>query len=72
MARYYRKKEKTVDYTTEGFQPCWTCKNACGKCSWSHNGTPVEGWKVEPVHIPENGEYADTFAILECPLYEFG
>ena len=28
-------------------QICWTCKNACGGCSWSRNLTPVEGWKAE-------------------------
>ena len=73
MAKYYRKKSrKCVDYTKGDYQPCWTCKNACGRCSWSHDGTPVKGWTAEPVHIAENGEFADTYAIVRCPLYEFG
>ena len=48
-------------------QPCWTCQNACGGCSWSDCLQPVEGWKVERVKkktVPEQG-----YRILFCPEY---
>ena len=72
MAKYYRKKERQIDYTSGDFQPCWTCKNACGGCVWSHEGKPIDGWEAIPTHISDNGEFADSYAIIKCPLYEFG
>jgi len=54
----------------EKFQLCWTCKNACGGCSWSREGKPVEGWTAEPTHIETNRYYADSYKILKCPQYE--
>lgn len=71
--KYYRKKrEYNVDYTKEEYQPCWTCRNACGGCSWSREFQPVEGWTAEKTSIPSNGEYAESYKIIHCPEYKFG
>lgn len=54
---------------------CWTCGKACGRCSWSKNFTPVEGWKAIPTKIHqrtwEGKTYStDSFDVYECPEYE--
>lgn len=68
--KYYRKKAgRVVDYTAGEFQPCWTCRNACGGCSWSREFQPVEGWTAEKTVIPSNGEYAESYRIVKCPEY---
>ena len=67
-----RKTEKKEDYTNGKYQPCWTCKKCLGGCSWSKDGTPVEGWKAIPHNISSNGDYAETYKIMYCPLYERG
>lgn len=48
-------------------QLCWSCSKACGSCSWSHNLTPVEGWKAKVRYIDDE---TMTYFIEECPLYE--
>lgn len=69
--KYYRKTNApAIDYAGDDFQPCWTCKKACGGCSWSRSFTPVKGWEAVPTHIPSNGEYADSYKIIKCPQYE--
>ena len=50
-------------------QPCWSCKNACGKCSWSKNFTPVTGWIAEPSLIKDSEGDIDTYKIIYCPQY---
>lgn len=70
MRYYVKSKRPSVDYSHEDYQPCWTCKKACGGCSWSRSFTPVKGWKAEPSFIPSNGEFSETYKIIECPLYE--
>lgn len=68
--KYYRsKKPLSVDYSGGEYQLCWTCRKACGGCSWSRSFVPVRGWTATPSHIPSNGEYADTYNITECPEY---
>lgn len=68
--KYYRQKAVSeVDYTMEDFQPCWTCKNACGGCSWSRAFKPVKGWTAEKTFIPSNGDYAESYRIISCPEY---
>lgn len=34
-------------------QICWYCKKACGKCSWSRELKPVEGWEPEVVLLED-------------------
>lgn len=67
-----RKTEKKEDYTKGKYQPCWSCKNCLGGCSWSKDGTPVEGWQATPHTIRENRQFKDTYRISYCPLYERG
>lgn len=52
---------------------CWECDKACGRCSWSKDFTPVEGWKAIPTKIRKrdnNYGYMDSFIVLECPEFE--
>ena len=44
---------------------CWTCANATGKCPWSEDFIPVEGWTATPVHTDDH----DSFFVHKCPLY---
>ena len=49
---------------------CWDCANACGKCNWTKDFTPVEGWEF----IPGKN---DSKIVTYCPefvrdSYEFG
>ena len=51
---------------------CWTCQNACGKCSWSKKLIPVKGWTAMPTKIAVNavrGIYTDSYLVLDCPKY---
>lgn len=67
----YSKGKNTVNYHDfNKFQPCFTCKKACGKCNWSRDAKPVDGWKAIPTYIPENERCKDSFKILYCPEYE--
>jgi predicted nucleic acid-binding Zn ribbon protein len=70
-ARYERYKKKPKDNFTPSEQPCWTCKNACGGCSWSRSFEPVKGWKAKPSKIYYlEGDYTDSYKITYCPEYE--
>ena len=60
-------------------QLCWYCDKAGGKCSWSRDFTPVQGWKAKPTKVPAyttgNGKkkkkiYLDSFEVHECPEFE--
>lgn len=55
---------------TKSKQPCWTCKKACGGCSWSSEFKPVKGWKAKKTKIKcEEGRYSDSYKIIYCPEY---
>ena len=64
-----RKKRAANTYFSKN-QPCWTCKNCYGKCNWSRDFKPVEGWIAEKTFIESNEEYADSYKILYCPEYK--
>lgn len=64
---------------------CWTCRNACGGCSWSEvdkatnrvRFQPVKGWVATKTRVLVNsgrgqtGRCYDTSYIVRfCPLYE--
>ena len=58
---------------------CWDCDKACGRCSWSKNFKPVEGWQAVPTKIFQytTGQgrkriayYTDSFDVYECPEFE--
>ena len=71
--RYAKRKTETQqDYTSNKYQPCWTCKKCFGGCSWSKDFEPVPGWQAIPHNIKENGEHANGYRIMYCPLYERG
>lgn len=46
---------------------CWSCKNANGKCSWSKNFQPVEGWTAIKTIIPSDNE--ESYLVYKCPNY---
>lgn len=53
-------------------QPCWTCKNYAGGCSWSRKGAePVDGWYAIPtVRMQGSNKPLYTYMIISCPEYE--
>lgn len=65
----FKSRRKKVNYESDQFQPCWTCKNACGGCSWSKDFTPIPGWKAEKTYHRSNGNYAESYKIASCPQY---
>ena len=52
---------------------CWDCQNAVGRCSWSRDFTPVEGW--DAVNVPyqpwetQYVKHRDTYIIKGCPQF---
>lgn len=50
-------------------QLCFSCKNACGGCSWSKTFTPVDGWEAKECKIPRTN--IKTYKIKKCPEYVF-
>lgn len=65
MAYTYTKKHKTL---------CWECDKACGRCSWSKNFTPVEGWVAKPTKVRADKlskhQYVESFDVYACPEFE--
>lgn len=63
-------------YSKEHDTLCWDCEKACGRCSWSKNFTPVEGWKAIPTKISCGYKLGgiphivDSFIVCECPEFE--
>lgn len=52
---------------------CWSCKKACGSCSWSSKFKPVEGWTAIPTFIKmQYGGKDASYIVLKCPEYEKG
>lgn len=60
---------------------CWSCKNACGGCSWSKSLKPVEGWVAEETRIVRHYRYKKvgtngkafrdkSYRVEACPLYQ--
>ena len=69
---YYKKKKGGTNETL-----CWSCKNACGDCSWSKNFTPVEGWKAKKTKLrltrgPSEPQNDFSYIIYGCPEYVYG
>lgn len=49
---------------------CWGCANACGMCSWSHDFTPVSGWKARATKLYHDKNRAtDSYHVIECPEF---
>lgn len=68
--RYNRRKKRDINTYHRKNQPCWTCQNCYGGCSWSREFKPVNGWIATPSYIASNEEYADTYKITYCPEYK--
>lgn len=50
---------------------CWKCSRACGKCSWSKNFTPVEGWRAKPTQVREShAGTIESYIVYDCPLFD--
>lgn len=56
-----RKSQETI---------CWNCKKSSGKCSWSADFTPVDGWDAAPTIIGEDYAPVDSFLVKSCPQFE--
>ena len=69
--RYAEKKNgKSTRPAKTNDQLCWTCKNACGGCSWSSEFKPVEDWTAKKTKLRlTRGEHTQSFEITECPEY---
>ena len=59
-------------------QKCWSCKKACGACSWSEADLktgkikyePIPGWKAKKVpYRNPDGSKGYTYEIYDCPEY---
>lgn len=54
---------------------CFNCTKACGRCSWSKEHKPIQGWKaVETriVNIYKNGTKREvkSYEIIYCPEHQ--
>lgn len=64
------RTEQSIIWDKTGSTLCSSCGNACGRCSWSQNGSPVEGWTAEPTEIWMGSRFTPSFAVTKCPLYK--
>lgn len=52
---------------------CWTCQNACAKCSWSRKFKKVKGWIAEKTIIKGNQDglvqRIPSYRVIKCPKY---
>ena len=62
---------KTRVVLARNLQPCWTCRNYAGGCSWSQKyPEPVKGWDATPTtKYQGNAGEVTSFAIHYCPEY---
>ena len=70
--KYYKKRVIKEDYTNPEYTRCWTCRNACGGCSWSREFKPVDGWNADKTTYLDCGEIVNSYFIKSCPEYERG
>lgn len=50
---------------------CWSCRRACGQCSWSAWFVPVKGWeaKMDRIKLQREQKEIITYTVMACPLY---
>lgn len=52
---------------------CWSCQNACGKCSWSRKFKRVKGWRAKKTIIKSDANSLESeiqsYLVLSCPKY---
>lgn len=54
---------------------CWNCGKATnidGKCSWSRELKPVDGWEASEKYYKSNGGHRKTYFVKNCPLFVKG
>lgn len=63
--------ESTVHHCDTKGQICWRCQNSTGRCSWSRELKPVEGWVAEPtiVRNKEGKVLYSSYKIIFCPEF---
>lgn len=52
---------------------CWNCKKATGKCNWSREFKPVDGWLAIPTKVKEQGKkdiFINSFDVFACPEFD--
>ena len=67
--KHYRRKKRDINTYYRKESKCWSCSNCYSGCSWSCDFIPVNGWKAEKTYISSNGEYAESYKVIECPEY---
>lgn len=60
----YGESEELSSGATSYDSLCWCCKYCTGKCSWSAEGDPIDGWEVVE---DENG-----LQVKDCPKFKRG
>ena len=69
MAKYYRRKQRDLSTYARKTSLCWDCKNCYGGCCWSQSFEPVPGWDAVKTNIPSNGEFAESYKVINCPEF---
>lgn len=73
QAKSQRKKKPKLSATGT---LCWHCEWATGKdghCPWARSLTPVPGWEAIKSKLRQSeGQYADSYIVKDCPLFEEG
>ena len=64
------RTEQSIIGDKTGSTLCSSCSNACGRCSWSEDGTPVEEWTAEPTELWMGHRFTKSFAVSGCPHYK--
>lgn len=64
-----KKRENYTMRMQPSKQLCWSCGKACGGCSWSKSGKPVEGWEAEESLIRNANQSTVSYKIMKCPEY---
>lgn len=58
------------DKTNKPHSLCELCRNACGKCSWSADLIPVDGWTAEETVLSELYNPLRSYHVSACPLFQ--
>lgn len=72
IAGVHSSEVKRKEHPRASKQPCFSCKKACGGCSWSRAFKPVQGWKAIPTKINQGWNTVESFHIIFCPEYKEG
>lgn len=66
-----RRKRRVVKPPKETL--CWSCANATGFCSWSHDFTPVPGWTAQDTTLHHATDRSSkSYHVISCPEFVKG